>query len=114
MRMPATKVVRFCEAPSFGDRDFSADSAAFNVAIVHRLREHWRHDELTAVARFDLVIDLERVRRCCDEEYCAVLTDIDVIDAIDCRRPGARRGIDNFESAWQKIDDRNVGDRFPL
>ena len=68
---------------SFGDSNFSADAAAFHIAIVHGLREHGRHDELAAVARFDLVIDLERVRRRGDEEYRAVLADIDVIDAID-------------------------------
>ena len=98
----------------FGNSDFSADTAAFYVAIVHRLREHRWDNELTAVTRFDLVVDFERVRRSRDEEYRAILTDIDVIDAIHRGRPGARRGINNFESAWQKIDDRHVGDRFPL
>ena len=33
---------------------------------------------------------------------------------MDCRRAGASRGIDNLKSAWQKIDDRDVGDWLPL
>jgi len=72
-----------CGPSSFRDSNFSANAAAFHIAIVHGLREHGRHDELAAVARFDLVIDLERVRRRGDEEYRAVLADIDVIDAIN-------------------------------
>src|SRR5436190_100249 len=92
---------KFPATRSFSDSNFSANAAAFNVAIVHGLREHGRHDELAAVARFDLVIDLERVRRRCDKEYRAVLAYIDVIDAIHWRCPGARRRIDNFESGRQ-------------
>src|SRR4029434_1847802 len=98
----------------FGHGDFSADAAAFNVAIVHRLCEHGRHDKLTAIAGFDLVINLQRARRRAYEKYRAVLADIDVVNAIHWRRAGAGRRIDNFESAWQKIDDRHVRDRFPL
>src|SRR4029077_3162231 len=105
---------KFPATYSFGDSNFSADAAAFHIAIVHGLREHGRDNELTPVARFDLVIDLERVRRRGDEEYRAVLAYIDVIDAINRRRPGARRGIDNFESTRQKIDDCLVSDRFAL
>src|SRR4029077_16941903 len=69
---------KFPTTHSFRDSDFSADAAAFYIAIVHGLHEHGRHDELAAVARFDLVIDLKRLRRRGDEEYRAVLADIDV------------------------------------
>src|SRR5262249_28775222 len=69
-----TRVVIFLLSdPLFGHRDLSADAAALNVAIVHRLREDRRHDELAATTRFDLVINLEHARRRGDEEYRAVL-----------------------------------------
>ena len=98
----------------FRHRDFSANAAPFNVAIVHRLREHRRDDELAAVARLDLVIDLQRVCRRGHKKHGAIFADIHVIGAMDCRRAGASRGIDNLKSAWQKIDDRDVGDWLPL
>src|SRR5439155_11317685 len=94
---------KFLATHSFDDSNFSADAAAFHVAVVHRLREHGRHDELSTVARFDLIIDLERIRRHGDKEHRAILADLDVIDAIHWGCPRARRGVSNFESARQKI-----------
>src|SRR6516225_6664690 len=105
---------RLPAAYSFRHRDCAANTAPFNVAIVHRLGEHRRDDELATVARFDLVIDLELVCRRGHEEYHAILADIDIIDAMDCRRAGAGRRIDSLKSAWQKIDDRDIGDWLPL
>src|SRR5262249_41378876 len=76
-------------AQLFRHRDFSSNAASFNVAIVHRLREHRRDDELAAVARLDLIIDLQRVCRRGHEKHRAIFADIHIIDAMDCRRASA-------------------------
>src|SRR5207237_6912604 len=113
-RMRAMPAAIFFEAQSFRYCDLSADAAPFEVAIVHRLREHWRDDEVAAIARFDLIIDLERVCRCTHEEDGAIFTNIDIIDASGRARPGVNGGIDDFESAGQKIDNRYVSNQLPL
>src|SRR6202011_3112486 len=71
------------EAFSFCDADLSTNAAAFNVTLVHRLGEHGRHDELTSIARFDLIIDLKRVRGRGHEKHPAIFADIDIIDPAD-------------------------------
>src|SRR3954454_8405474 len=80
-RSLAETVAEVFEASSFGHRDFSADAASFDVAVVHRRREHRRHHEVASIIRFDLVIDLERVRRRGHEEQRAIFANIDIIDA---------------------------------
>src|SRR5437867_1049577 len=109
MRTSATAAAIFFEAESFRHRDLSTHAAAFDVAIVHRLGEHWRDDEVTAIARFDLIIDLERVGGRAYEKHGAVFAHIDVIDARCRARPGVDRRIDDFETAWQRSEERRVG-----
>src|SRR5260370_41833184 len=103
----------FFEAQSFRHRDLSADAAAFEVAIVHRLREHWRDDEVAAIARFDLIIDLERVCRGAHEENGAIFTNIEKIDAPDRARPGGNCGIDGFQSPGPKNKKCTVSNQWP-
>src|SRR5437867_2154311 len=99
MRTSTAAAARVCEAQSFGHCDATCNAASLDVAIVHRLREHRRNDEVAAVTRFDLIIDLERVRGRRHEEHRAIFPNIDVIDSWDGACPGAGRGIDNLEPA---------------
>ena len=91
-RLPATD--------SFGQHNVSADAACLHVAVVHGLREYLRNNELSSVARFDLVIDLVRALLRVPEEYSAVFLHIDIIDAVITADPGTVRRIDHLESSW--------------
>ncbi len=68
---------------SFGHRDFTANSAAFDVSLIHRFGEHRRNNELAAVSRLNLIINLENVFARRPEKQRAVFANIDVIDAVD-------------------------------
>src|SRR4029434_1285488 len=54
-----TRILPSLARDSFGHRNFPAHAAPFYSAIIHRLREDRRDNELAAITRLDVVIDLQ-------------------------------------------------------
>ena len=65
---------------SFRYRDFPANAASFDVALIHRFGKNGRNHEIASVTRLDFVIDLERLNRRRCEKNGAIFAQIDIID----------------------------------